>query len=63
MMGYVLTAESQLTEGAARGQLAFCSEDVSHVPAKGGIYLLCILATQLQLLFVEKSELVHGECT
>ena len=31
-----------------------CSEDISHVPAKGGIYLLCILATQNQLLFVEK---------
>ena len=35
-------------------QLAFCSEYIPHVPAKGGIYLLCILETQNQLLFVEK---------
>ena len=30
-----------------------CTQYISHVPAKGGIYLLCILATQSQLLFVE----------
>ena len=30
-----------------------CTQYISRVPAKGGIYLLCILATQNQLLFVE----------
>ena len=30
-----------------------CTQYISRVPAKGGIYLLCILATQSQLLFVE----------